>query len=161
MFSAVNKAMQVRFVELQQQNSCIGTVKRLMSAFQDGKQIQNYFDLEEKKYAIDERMLSNEKLRDDKNAKGEDVHEDDYAAACRELPPKRLDIETNIDDLLKSGDEGAYLRSLEDAEKRLADVRANAAVDKSCKNGMHHQGIRNLMTSKRKTVVSTRITAKI
>ena len=37
--------------------------------------------------------------------------------------------------LLKSEDEGAILRSLEDAEQRLADVRASAAADQSIKNG--------------------------
>ena len=49
MFSAVNKAMQSRFVELQQQNASIGKVKMLMSALQDENQILNYLDLEEKK----------------------------------------------------------------------------------------------------------------
>ena len=48
LFSAVNKAMQSRFAELQQQNSNIGKVKMLISALQDEKQIQNNLDLEEK-----------------------------------------------------------------------------------------------------------------
>ena len=48
---------------------------------------------------------------------------------------KKSDIKTNNDALLKSEDVGGILRSLEDAEQRQADVRANAAVDKSCKTG--------------------------
>ena len=48
---------------------------------------------------------------------------------------KKSDIKTNIEALLKSGDEGAILRSLEDAEQRLADARVNSAADKSSKNG--------------------------
>ena len=47
---------------------------------------------------------------------------------------KRSDIKTKIETLLKSGDEGAILRSLEDAEQRLADARVNSAADKSSKN---------------------------
>ena len=53
-FSAVNKAMQSRFVELQQQSSSIGKVRMLMSALQDENQILNYLDLEEKKRDVDE-----------------------------------------------------------------------------------------------------------
>ena len=40
---------------------------------------------------------------------------------------------------MKSGDEGAILQSLEDAEQRLADVPASAAADKSRKNGTSPQ----------------------
>ena len=36
MFSAANRAMQSRCVDLQQQNSSVGRVKTLMSALQDG-----------------------------------------------------------------------------------------------------------------------------
>ena len=66
-------------------------------------------DLEEKKRTVDERMLSNEKLRDDKCARGENVDEEDYTAAYQELLQKRSDIKTQIEALLKSGDEGAFL----------------------------------------------------
>ena len=40
----------------------------------------------------------------------------------------------NIEILVKSGEAGAILRSLEDAEQRPADVRASVAADKSSKN---------------------------
>ena len=49
-----------------------------------------------------------------------------------------LDV-TKIEDLLKSGEGGAILRSLEDAEQRLADVRASVAADKSSRNGTSPQ----------------------
>ena len=52
---------------------------------------------------------------------------------------KRSDIKTKIETLLKSGDGGAILRSLEDAEQRLADARVNSAADKSSKNGTSPQ----------------------
>ena len=52
---------------------------------------------------------------------------------------KRSDIETKIEDLLKSGEGGAILRSLEDAEQRLADARVNSAADKSSKKGTSPQ----------------------
>ena len=105
-----------------------------MSALQDGNQILNYLDLDEKKRAIDRLMVSNEKLREDSIANGNDANEEDYVAACQELLQKRSDIKTKIETLLKSGDEGAILRSLEDAEQRLADARVNSAADKSSKN---------------------------
>ena len=133
MFSAANKAMQSRLVELQHQCSSIGRVKILMSALQDENQILNYLDLDEKKRAIDKLMVSNEKLREDSIANGKVVDEEDYAAACQELLQKRSDIKTEIEDLLKTGEGGAYLRSLEDAEQRLADARVNSAADKSSK----------------------------
>ena len=44
-----------------------------------------------------------------------------------------------IEALLKSGEAGAYLRSLEDAEQRLAEVRASVAADKSSKKGTSPQ----------------------
>ena len=94
MFSAVNRAMQSRWVELQQQSSSVGMVKTLMSALQDGNQILNYLDLDEKKRAIDRLMVSNEKLREDSIANGKVVDEEDYAAACQELLQKRSDIKT-------------------------------------------------------------------
>ena len=131
----MNKAIQRRFVELQQQKSSIGRVKILKSPLRNEKLIQNYLDLEEKKQGVDGRMVSNEKLRDDKIAKGEFVDDEAYAAACQELVRKKSDIKTSNDALLKSEDEGVILRSLEDAEQRQADVRANTAVDKSCKTG--------------------------
>ena len=133
-FSTVNKEMQSRLAELQQQSSTIGRVKILMSALQDENQILNYLDPDEKKRAIDKLMVSNEKLREDSIANGNDANEEDYAAACQELLQKRCDIKTKIEALLKSGDEGAILRSLEDAEQRLADARVNSTADKSRKN---------------------------
>ena len=112
MFSAVNKAKQRRFVKLQQQNSRIGKVKNLMSALQDEKQIQNYLDNEEKEHAVDETMRSNEKLRNGKLANGEEVDEEENAAASQELLRNRSNIKAIIDSLLKSGVDGAILRSL-------------------------------------------------
>ena len=138
-FSVVNRAMQSRWVELQQQSSSVRRVKTLMSALQGGNQILNYLDLDEKKRAIDRLMVSNEKLREDSIANGNDANEEDYVAACQELLQKRSDIKTKIETLLKSGDEGAILRSHEDAEQRLADARVNSAADKSSKNGTSPQ----------------------
>ena len=105
-----------------------------MSALQDENQILNYLDLDEKKRAIDKLMVSNEKLREDSIANCEVVDEEDYAAACQELLQKRSDIKTKIEDLLKSGEGAAILRSLEDAEQRLADARVKPTADKSGKN---------------------------
>ena len=138
-FSTVNKEIKSRFVELQQQNSRFGKMIILMSALQDENQILNYLDLDEKKRAIDKLMVSNEKLREDSIANGNDANEKDYAAACQELLHKRSDIKTKIEALLKPGDEGAILRSLEDAEQRLADARLNSAADKFSKNGTSSQ----------------------
>ena len=138
MFSKVIQAMKSRFVELQRQNSNIGRLIILMSALQDENQILNYLDLEEKKRAIDERIAHNEKLCDERIENGEDA-EEDYAAACQELLQERSDLKLKIEALLKSGETGAILRSLEDAEQRLADVRASVAADKSSKNGTSPQ----------------------
>ena len=138
-FSTVNKENQSRLVGLQQQSSSIGRVKILMSALQDENQILNYLDLDENKRAIDKLMVSNETLREDSIENGKDANEEDYAAACQELLQKRSDIKTKIEALLKSGDEGAILRSLEDDEQRLADARVNSAADKSSKNGTSPQ----------------------
>ena len=135
MFSAVNRAMLSRWIELQQQSSSVGRVKILMSALQDENQILNYLDLDEKKRAIDKLMVSNEKLREDLIANGNDANEEDCNAAFQKLLQKRSDIKTKIETLLKSGDDGAILRSLEDAEQRLADARVNSAADKSSENG--------------------------
>ena len=135
MFSTVINAMQSRFVELQRQNSNTGRVIILMSALQDENQILNYLYLDEKKRSIDKLMVSNEKLREDSIANGKIVDEEDYAAACQELLQKRSDIKTKIEDLLKTAEGGAILRSLEDAEQRLADAHVNSAADKSSKNG--------------------------
>ena len=88
-------------------------------------------DLEEKKRAIDERIVLNETLSDKRNENGEDVSED-YAAACQELLHERSDLKLKNE--RKSGEAGAILRSLEDAEQRLADVRASVAADRSSKN---------------------------
>ena len=138
MFSTVIQAMKSRFVELQRQDSNTGRVIILMSALQDENQILNYLDLEEKKRAIDERIAHKEKLRDERIENGEDA-EEDYAAACQELLQERSDLKLKIEALLKSGETGAILRSLEDAEQRLADVRASVAADKSSKNGTSPQ----------------------
>ena len=131
--------MQSRFVELQRQNSNTGRVITLMSALQDENQILNYLDLDEKKRSIDKLMVSNEKLREDSIANGKVVDEEDYAAACQELLQKRSDIKTKIEDLLKTGEGGAILRSLEDAEQRLAGARVNSAADKSSTKGTSAQ----------------------
>ena len=139
MFSTVIKAMQSRFVELQRQNFNTGRVILLMSALQDENQILNYLDLDEKKRSIDKLMVSNEKLREDSIANGKVVHEEDYAAACQELLQKRSEIKTKIEDLLKTGEGGAILRSLEDDEQRLADARVNSAADKSSSKGTSPQ----------------------
>ena len=138
MFSTVIKAMQSRFVELQRQNSNIGRLIILMSALQDENQILNYLDLEEKKRAIDEGIVHIKMLHDKQNENDEDVSED-YAAACQVLLRERSDLKMKIEALLKSGGAGANLRSLEDAEQRLADVRASVAADKSSKNGTSPQ----------------------
>ena len=138
-FSTVNKEMQSRLAELQQQSSSVGRVQMLMSALQDENQILNYLDLDEKKRAIDRLMDSNKKLREDSIANGKIVDEEDYSAACQELLQKRSVIKTKIEDLLKTGEGGATLRSLEDAEQRLTDVRASVAADKSSRNGTSPQ----------------------
>ena len=81
------------------------------------------------------------KLREDSIANGKNVDEEDYAAACQELLQKRSDIRTQIEALPKSKDKGAISRSLENAEQRLADIRASVSVaaDKSSKNGTSPQ----------------------
>ena len=138
MFSTVIQAMKSRFVELQRQDRNVGRVIILMSALQDENQILNYLGLEEKKRAIDERIAHNEKLRDERIENGEDA-EEDYAAACQEMLQERSDLKLKIEALLKSGEAGAIFRSLEDAEQRLADIRASVAADKSSKNGTSPQ----------------------
>ena len=137
-FSAVNEEIKSRFVELQQQNSRIESMIILMSALQDENQILNYLDLEEKKRAIDERIVHNEKLSNERIENSEDA-EEDYAAACQELLQERSDLKMKIEALLKSGETGAILRSLEDAEQRLADIRASVAADKLSRNGTSPQ----------------------
>ena len=59
-FAAVNKEIKSQFVGLQQQNSRIGRMIKLMSALQDENQILNYLDPKEKKRGIDERIKHNE-----------------------------------------------------------------------------------------------------
>ena len=83
--------MQSGLVKLQQQNSSIGRVKMSMAAIRDENKILNYLNLKGKKRANDERMVSNEKLRNDSIANGQskDAHEDDYIAACQELLQRR------------------------------------------------------------------------
>ena len=49
--------------------------------------------------------------------------------------PKRSEVKVEIEALLKDGDTGTIQRSLENAEQRVADVRASVAADKSSKNG--------------------------
>ena len=100
-----------------------------MPAMRDENQRLNYIDLEEKKRAIDERKVSIKKLQDDSIANGKY-----YVAASQELLQKSSDIKTKIEGLRKSGDKGAILRSLEDAEQRLADARANSSANKTSKN---------------------------
>ena len=138
-FSTVNKEMQSRLVELQQQSSSTGRVKILMSALQDENQILNYLDIDEKKRAFDKLMVYNEKLREDSIANSKVVDEEEIAAACQEMLQNRSDNKTKIEALLKSGDEGLILRSREDTEQRLADARVNSAADKSSKNGTSPQ----------------------
>ena len=89
----------------------------LMSALQDENQMLNYLDLEEKKRAIDERIVHNGKLSNERIENGEDA-EEDYAAACQELLQEMSDLKKKIEALLKSGEIEANLRSLEDAEQR-------------------------------------------
>ena len=72
-FSAVNKEIKSRFVELQQQNSRIGSMIVLMTAMQDENRILNYLDLEEKKRAIDEKIVHNETLSIERIENGEDA----------------------------------------------------------------------------------------
>ena len=129
-----------------------------MSALQDENQILNYLDLDEKKRALDKLMVSNQKLREDSIANGKDANEEDYAAACQELLQKRSDIKTKIEALLKSGDEGAILRSFEDAEQRLADARQQTNPVKMVP---HHKRNHNQTMSKKDTMmVITRMTDK-
>ena len=78
-------------------------------------------------------------MREDSIADSKNVNEEDYATACQELLEKRSDIKTQIEDLLKSRKQEAILRSLEDAEQRSADVRANVAADKSSKTSTSPQ----------------------
>ena len=131
----MNRAMTTRYGELQQKIPSIGRVRSLMSAWHDKSEIKNYLDLEDEKRAVDEKMGSNEKLRDDKIKNGENVDEADYAAACQNLLRKWSYIKIKSLALLKSRDERASSGTLEDAEQRLADVRANSAADKSLENG--------------------------
>ena len=98
-----------------------------MLALQDENQILNYLDLEEKKRAIDESNVLNEKLSDKRIENGEDVSKD-YAAACQELLQERSDLELKIEALLKSGEAGPF------GEVLKTDVRASVAADKSSKN---------------------------
>ena len=53
------------------------------------------------------------------------------------------------------------MRSLEDAEQRLADARVNSAADKSGKKVPQHKRNRNQMTSKKNSMVEAQMTDKI
>ena len=88
-----------------------------MSALQDENQILNYLDLDKTKRAIDERMVSNEKMRENSIANSKNVDEEDYATACRELLEKRSDIKTQIEALLKSRDQGQFCEALKTPNK--------------------------------------------
>ena len=96
-------------------------------------------DLDGKKRAIDEGMISNKKLREDPFAEGKNVDEEDYAAACQEMLQKWSAIKTKNEALLKLGDKEATMRSLEDAKQRRAEARANMVANKSSKNGTSPQ----------------------
>ena len=111
MFSAVNKAMQSQFVQLQQQNSSLGGVKILMSVLKGENQILNHSNLEDEKRVVEEKMMNNEKLCDDKIANREEVDDEDYAALCQELLRKKSEDKTKTGALLKSGDERAIAKS--------------------------------------------------
>ena len=137
---------------MQQQNSSIGRLILLMSALQDENQILNVLNLEEKKRAIDERIVHNEKLSDKRIENGEDVSED-YAAARQELLEQKSDIKTQKK-------RGSQFENLEDAEQRLADVRASVAADKSIKSDTSPQKSCNQTKSKKNTMIITRMTAK-
>ena len=91
------------------------------------------------KRAIDERIVHNEKLGHKRIENGEDVSEDDYAVTCQELLQERSGLKMKTEAILKSGEAGGILRSLEDAEQRLADVRVSAATDKSSKKSTSPQ----------------------
>ena len=77
-------------------------------------------------------------MRDERIENGEDA-EEVYAAACQKLLQEKSDLKMKIEALLKSGESGDILRSLEDAEQRLADTRASVAADKHSKNGTSPQ----------------------
>ena len=81
-------------------------------------------------------MVSNERLPDDAIASCKMV---DYAAPCQKLLRKRSDIKTKIESLLIPGESEDILRRLEDAEQRLADVRANSAANEFRKDGTSAQ----------------------
>ena len=85
----------------------------------------------EKKRAVDEEMLSNEKLSEDPIAKGEEKN----APTCEEWLRKRSDIKTRTETLLKSGFEGVILRGIKDAKQSSADVRVNSAADNHRNSG--------------------------
>ena len=64
-------------------------MKTLMSAMRDENRILNDLDLEKKKRAIDEKMVSNKKLRDDSIANGKDANKEDYVTAFQEFVQKK------------------------------------------------------------------------
>ena len=71
MFSQMNEAMRNCFGELQQKTLALEgdkTLAKQMSAMHD--EIQRLLDLEEKRRANDERLVSNDRLRDDRIANG-------------------------------------------------------------------------------------------
>ena len=88
----------------------------------------------------------------------EDVDEADYAAASEELLRKTTVIQTTIEALLESGDEGAILRRLDDFEQRLTAVRVNSAAVKTGKTETHHKKVPDLTMSERKKKITSRMT---
>ena len=129
-FADGSKAMPSRFEHLQRQNTSIGKLKMLMSAIKNVNELQSYLNLEEDIRGIDESIFNNEKWRDSQIADGQDFNEE-YTAENQRLLQKRSELRMKIEALLKSGDAGAILRSLEDAEQRLANVRVNSAANKT------------------------------
>ena len=69
------------------------------------------------------KMVSNEKLRDNESQTAETSTK------------KRSDVKTKVEALLTFINARLLLRSLGDAEQRLADVRLNSTADKSRKSG--------------------------
>ena len=64
-----------------------------------------------------------------------------FSAANKAMQGRLVELQHQCSSIrrVKSGDQGAILRSLEDAEQRLADARVNSAADKSSKNGTSPQ----------------------
>ena len=80
-----------------------------------------------------------ERLRNDAIANGKIVNEEDYTAASQEFLQKMSDIKTKIETHRTAGESAAILRSLENAEQKLADVRVTSTADASHKIDTSHQ----------------------